>query len=168
MKPSHLSPVEFIKFLNARKGWHGNQYRTACGQWLANQSKTMKCKTCGARRLDSGCFTSDPCDDCETGEGQPVDSPAIGTIFKNGVLGECVVTKVWESRFGDWKISFRDEKSGGGIINLGHFNQTIAIQHAEEAICGPRCDYEDHRRYASRGKCALCGVSFFRNINDPL
>ena len=31
----------------------------------------MKCKTCGAARLDSGCFTSQPCEDCETVEFKP-------------------------------------------------------------------------------------------------
>jgi hypothetical protein len=31
----------------------------------------MKCKTCGAARLDSGCFTSQPCEDCETVESKP-------------------------------------------------------------------------------------------------
>lgn len=39
MKPSELPAVDFIKFLNARKGWHGKQYRTLCGQWLAKHQK---------------------------------------------------------------------------------------------------------------------------------
>ena len=34
MKPTDLPAPEFIKYLNARKGWHGKQYRTICGQWL--------------------------------------------------------------------------------------------------------------------------------------
>lgn len=29
-----MSAEELIKFLNSRKGWHGNQYRSACGKWL--------------------------------------------------------------------------------------------------------------------------------------
>jgi hypothetical protein len=45
MKSENLYAVEFIKFLNARKGWHGNQYRTACGQWLAGKIKENPAET---------------------------------------------------------------------------------------------------------------------------
>jgi len=32
--PSDLSAVDLIKYLNGRKGWHGSQYRSLCGEWL--------------------------------------------------------------------------------------------------------------------------------------
>jgi hypothetical protein len=32
--PSDLSAVDFIKYLNGRRGWHGSQYRSLCGEWL--------------------------------------------------------------------------------------------------------------------------------------
>lgn len=36
---SELDAVRFIKFLNGRRGWHGNMYRSACGRWLAKNLK---------------------------------------------------------------------------------------------------------------------------------
>jgi len=40
IKPSDLDAVDFIKYLNSRKNWHGKQYRSLCGQWLEkNKSK---------------------------------------------------------------------------------------------------------------------------------
>jgi hypothetical protein len=32
--PSDLSAVDLIKYLNGRRNWHGNQYRSLCGEWL--------------------------------------------------------------------------------------------------------------------------------------
>lgn len=32
--PSDLSAADLIKYLNGRRGWHGNQYRSVCGEWL--------------------------------------------------------------------------------------------------------------------------------------
>jgi hypothetical protein len=32
--PSDLSSVDLIKYLNGRRGWHGSQYRSLCGEWL--------------------------------------------------------------------------------------------------------------------------------------
>jgi hypothetical protein len=32
--PSDLSAVDLIKYLNGRRGWHGSQYRSLCGEWL--------------------------------------------------------------------------------------------------------------------------------------
>jgi len=32
--PSDLSAVDLIKYLNGRRCWHGNQYRSVCGEWL--------------------------------------------------------------------------------------------------------------------------------------
>ena len=40
---------------------------------------------------------------------------------------ECTVTSVWKSRFGDWKVSFKDSAKGGGIINLEYFNERFEI-----------------------------------------
>lgn len=91
----------------------------------------------------------------------PTPAPESGTLFRNGDIGWCEVTSVWKSRFGDWKVSFKDERGGGGIINLDHFNETIAVDHALGTPTGPMCSPEDHERYASRGKCALCGRSFY-------
>lgn len=37
-----MTAEELIKHLNSRKGWHGNQYRTACGRWLEkNKPKSI-------------------------------------------------------------------------------------------------------------------------------
>lgn len=33
-RPTDLTPIELIKYLNGRTGWHGNQYRSLCGEWL--------------------------------------------------------------------------------------------------------------------------------------
>jgi hypothetical protein len=35
-----MTPIDFIKYLNGRKGWHGKQYRAACGRWLAEHLGT--------------------------------------------------------------------------------------------------------------------------------
>ena len=35
-KPSDMSAADLIKYLNGRRGWHGNQYRSVCGEWLHN------------------------------------------------------------------------------------------------------------------------------------
>jgi hypothetical protein len=32
--PSDLNAVDLIKYLNGRRGWHGSQYRSLCGEWL--------------------------------------------------------------------------------------------------------------------------------------
>jgi hypothetical protein len=32
--PSDLSAADLIKYLNGRRNWHGNQYRSLCGEWL--------------------------------------------------------------------------------------------------------------------------------------
>jgi hypothetical protein len=32
----NLHPLEFIKWLNARKFWTGKAYRSACGQYISN------------------------------------------------------------------------------------------------------------------------------------
>lgn len=32
--PSEMSATDLIKYLNGRRGWHGNQYRSVCGEWL--------------------------------------------------------------------------------------------------------------------------------------
>jgi hypothetical protein len=34
VSPSDLSAADLIKYLNGRKYWHGNQYRSLCGDWL--------------------------------------------------------------------------------------------------------------------------------------
>lgn len=88
-------------------------------------------------------------------------SPEVGAVFRNGIDGKCTVSDVWKSRFGDWKVSYHTEKGGGGMMGLDYFNETVAIRHAEETPCGPMCSIDDHRRYASRGRCALCGSSFY-------
>lgn len=35
IKPMDMNARDFIKYLNARKNWHGKQYRSLCGHWLA-------------------------------------------------------------------------------------------------------------------------------------
>lgn len=58
--------------------------------------------------------------------------PEIGFVFRNGDIGECTVTKVWESRFGDWKVSYADKRGGGGMMNLDHFTErfgTVTTEH---------------------------------------
>ena len=32
--PSDMGAVDLIKYLNGRRGWHGSQYRSLCGEWL--------------------------------------------------------------------------------------------------------------------------------------
>jgi hypothetical protein len=32
--PSDLTAFDLIKYLNGRRGWHGSQYRSLCGEWL--------------------------------------------------------------------------------------------------------------------------------------
>jgi hypothetical protein len=32
--PSDMSAADLIKYLNGRRGWHGSQYRSLCGEWL--------------------------------------------------------------------------------------------------------------------------------------
>jgi hypothetical protein len=34
--PLDMQPLEFIKWLNARKFWTGRRYRSACGQYISN------------------------------------------------------------------------------------------------------------------------------------
>jgi hypothetical protein len=62
----------------------------------------------------------------------PLKHPEIGFVFRSGSLGECTVTKVWESRFGDWKVSYSDSRGGGGIMNLEYFTDrfgTVTTEH---------------------------------------
>jgi hypothetical protein len=33
--PSEMSAADLIKYLNGRRGWHGSQYRSLCGEWLS-------------------------------------------------------------------------------------------------------------------------------------
>ena len=56
----------------------------------------------------------------------PKPAPKVGVRF---ILGptECTVTSVWKSKFGDWKVSFRDSAEGGGIISLESFNARFRI-----------------------------------------
>jgi hypothetical protein len=56
----------------------------------------------------------------------PIPAPEVGEKFLNGRM-ECPVTSVWKSRFGDWKVSFKDSAKGGGIINLEYFNERFKI-----------------------------------------
>ena len=59
-------------------------------------------------------------------------NPEIGFVFRNGDIGECTVTKVWESRFGDWKVSYADKRGGGGMMNLDYFTErfgTVTTEH---------------------------------------
>lgn len=56
----------------------------------------------------------------------PIPAPKEGDRFLNGLM-ECTVTSVWKSRFGDWKVSFKDSAKGGGIINLEYFNERFEI-----------------------------------------
>lgn len=62
----------------------------------------------------------------------PTKHPEIGFVFRNGDIGECTVTKVWESRFGDWKVSYADKRGGGGLMNLDYFTErfgTVTTEH---------------------------------------
>lgn len=51
----------------------------------------------------------------------PENAPEVGTIFRNGDIGDCTVTKVWLSRFDDWKVSYADKRGGGGLMTLERF-----------------------------------------------
>jgi hypothetical protein len=39
MKGLPSNPIQFIRMLNGARGWHGNQYRSLCGKWLAQYDK---------------------------------------------------------------------------------------------------------------------------------
>ena len=72
----------------------------------------------------------------------PIPAPEVGAKFLNGLM-ECTVTSVWKSRFGDWKVSFKDSAKGGGIINLEYFNERFEIlphNASSEPPCGGRSE----------------------------
>ena len=52
--PSDLSAVDLIKYLNGRRGWHGNQYRSLCGEWL----QKAETKRQALRELAEDSFTT--------------------------------------------------------------------------------------------------------------
>jgi hypothetical protein len=59
----------------------------------------------------------------------PTKPPEIGFVFRKGTAEECTVIGVWESRFGDWKVSYADRHGGGGLMNLEYFTERFG--HSE-------------------------------------
>lgn len=40
---------------------------------------------------------------------------------------DCIVTDVFVSRFGDWKISYTQKSGGAGIVNLDYFARNAIL-----------------------------------------
>ena len=62
--------------------------------------------------------------------------PKIGFVFNKGGREKCTVIGVWESRFGDWKVSYADSYGGGGIMNLEYFTERFAPSESHCADAG--------------------------------